>query len=312
MSIGWGDLFASGSIVDLNISLWSGRIQILEADLGIRSDAVTRALSLGHHRLVPAESFEAITKIAAKTKDSVDKHGMVFPFIRGARFIPEKNLVALVSKLEDHESKFAQAVNDFASIYESTADAMKPVIRRALEDATHALDKTAVNTTVDAAMERLIKKYPSADDVRDHFSMKWSIYAIRGPATDGIKQDVNEVSDVLKGMVSNLRGEVIEKLEGVLAVVSKGGTVQQRTIDSAIAVLDRVDGVNVFRDKVLEEQVGVLRQIIAGMAPGKKAENDGLLTKIEDVKKALETDIDKAVKEAEQRLTGLGRREIEV
>jgi hypothetical protein len=303
MDLIWSDLFASGSIVDVHVSQWSGRVQIRPSDFGLNSDAVEAALSLGHHRLVPRESFNAIGEVVANTKKTIDQHGISFPFIRGARFVPEKSLVTLLDRLKVQKELFDKATDVFIASYEQTVAAMRPVIWQALNDAARDPEIARV------AMSRIDQEYPSSSNMKSKFSLKWSVYAIQSPSSD-VPIDTDIVKDVLRGMVTDLRGEVSEKLGEVLKVISRGGTLQKRSVDSARAVLDRVESVSIFGDKTLTNQIKEIRKILDNIN-AKKVSQEEVLS-IEQIKGILETDIDAAVEAAEKSLTGLGQRKIQV
>ena len=86
-NVGWGALFLNGSVLDLDIGLWSAKTKILPSDFGISdSDEVKRALSLGTHRLFPKESFEEILSVVRDAKTATQYHSLPFPFVRGCGF----------------------------------------------------------------------------------------------------------------------------------------------------------------------------------------------------------------------------------
>jgi hypothetical protein len=63
-ALGWDNLFFSGSIVDLDINIWSARLSVRPADLGIEDTAAVReALGLGVVRLAPHKAFERLLAI---------------------------------------------------------------------------------------------------------------------------------------------------------------------------------------------------------------------------------------------------------
>src|SRR4051812_1170605 len=120
MTLGWNDLFFTGSVVDLAVSVWGARIQIKASDLGIEdSEEVRKALSLGSHRLVPPESLTAISAAAGKAQRAVDHHSLNFALIRGARYVPDTALPPLLEKLRVAREEFHGAVSAFLETYEA-------------------------------------------------------------------------------------------------------------------------------------------------------------------------------------------------
>lgn len=306
----WNDLFLSGSIVDLDVSRWTARTSTRAADLGIvNSDAVEKAMSLGNLRLIPADAFEGIDEITAKAKKSVEYYSQNFMMIRGARYVPAAKLDAVLAELEGHRTDYNAAVDAFVDAYEAKKSEMLPVLRKALNDAARTPEAAAV------ALDRLTAEYPSAADVRRKFGMRWNVYALQGSKQAGTSTVIADESEAVRGvvrdMVAQLRAEVTGKLSDVLALIQKGGKLQPRSIEAAVQVLDHVDNVNVLGDAELSAQVKALRRALESIEQGKRV-SDSTIMGLEQIKKSLETDIETAVAAAEERLTGVGRRKLEV
>ena len=100
-ALGWDNLFFSGSIVDLDINIWSARLSVRPADLGIEDTAAVReALGLGVVRLAPHKAFERLLAIRRAALKDVENSSFNFPFIRGARYVPEAKVESLLAKLD--------------------------------------------------------------------------------------------------------------------------------------------------------------------------------------------------------------------
>ncbi len=310
MALTWNDLFLSGSIVNLTTSNWTGREGITPADLGIEaSDAVDRALSLGNHRLVRAEAFAGIHGAHARARRAIDQHSLPFGFIWGARYVPEAQLASLSKRLRECMADFDREVAAFVTNYENEKAEMLPLIEKALKDAAKTPEAAA------AALERLKASYPSPAEVSARFAMRWNIYAIQGARTAGAQAALEEegatVRMALTEMISGLREEIAQKLNSVIALIKKGGKLEKRSIESANAVLDRVDAVNVLGDDLLTKQVRALRSMLAGLQPGEDI-SEGFIEQLGSIRQALEDDLADAAKAAEEKLTGFGRRLMEV
>lgn len=307
--ITWNDLFLSGSVVDLDFSRWRARTSVKAADLGIPdSNAVAAALTLGSHRLIPAAAFEKIDEIGAAAKRTVEHYSQNFAFIRGARYVPAAKLPDVMAKLEEHRKAFDAAVDTFVAEYETKKAEMLPTLRQALTDAAKTPE------AVEVALERLAAEYPTATAVRTKFALKWSVYALQGSKQQGttaaIQDEADAVRGVVRDMVAQLRAEVTGKLEDVLALIQKGGKLQPRSIEAAMSVLDHVDTVNVLGDETLAKQVRSLRSALTSIEQGRRVP-DATVMGLEQIKKALQSDIDEAVAAAEEQLTGVGRRKLE-
>lgn len=308
--ISWTDLFLAGSIFHLRTSSWRAREQIKAADLGIKDTAeVTQALALGQHRLIPGEAFKPIEAAIDAARKAIEDASLPFMFIPGARYVPEKNSTTLLAKLKVCRGAYDDAVAAFIEAYPATSAQMMVTIKRAIEDATRDPE------TVDAAFQRVVSHYPTAADLAERFRMSWSIYAIQGPKASGAsaaaEAEADTVRSVVREMVSGLREEVTTKLAGVLKLIQTGGKLQERSVESALAVLDRVESVNILGDEVLTTQVRSLRAALKNIETGKRI-SDATVAGLETIKVELEKGIADAAAAAEAKLSGQGRRRLKI
>ena len=308
---GWSDLFLSGSVVDLDIKLWSGRTQIKAADFGIEDSAeVQKALSLGTHRLLPKEAFDNIMDIVRLAKRTVDWHSLNFPFVRGARYVPANKLPPLIAKLKTIRDLFDGAVAIFVANYNATKTLMLPVLEKALNDAAHT-PEAAQN-----ALARLKTEYPAPEAAKEKFRLSWAVYAISAPkdakSTEAIATETEAVKSIVKSMVMELREEFSEKVGKIAKVVARGGVIPEKMVESAVEVMGRVESMNVMGDEVLRQQVGILRGILTAAEANSRKTVGISETTLADIEKAIEQSADEAVRAAEEALTGMGRRKMGV
>lgn len=303
--LAWDALFFQGSVVDLDITTWTARLGIKPSDLGIENTTEVRmALSLGSHRLAPKKSFDSILEIARDAKRVVEWHSINFPFIRGARYIPEKKMEQLMEKLRGLRSDFNAAADEYADRYDEIKAAMIPVIRKALLDA--ACDN------IDASMERILSQYPTRIEVRSKFKLSWNVYAIRGAksqaAAEAVEQESENVKSVVREMVVQLREEFTEKVAIIAKQVARGARLKGNTISSSREVLARIEEMNLFGDSDLSRQIDALRAVLDRAESMDKSGE--LAPDLDSIQSALDVSLEEAVANAENYLTGLGRRRI--
>jgi len=307
--VGWDNLFLTGSVLDLDVSKWYARTKIKAADLGIEdSPEVHQVLSLGNHRLIPAEAFEEILKAERAAKRTVDYYSLNFPFVRGARYVPEQRMKDLTERLRAHKESFDEAVEKFVAAYDANKAAMLPTIEKALQDAA----RTSVAAVF--AFDRIRDAYPSAEEVRAKFGIRWNIYAIRAPKSAATAQaamdETESVKGIIRSMVGQLRDEFTEKVGAIMNAVAKAGKIPTTTIESAREVIQRIEDMNVLGDQELADQCRRFKEVI------EKAETNGAYTvrgasaDLTEIKKAIDKSMEDAVADAEKSLTGVGRRKI--
>jgi hypothetical protein len=307
-ALSWNALFLSGSVVSLSISLWRARAKILPSDLGIEDTAeVKAALSLGCHRLAPASAFDEILRISREAQKAIDQLSMNFGLIKGARFIPEKNLAVLLERLHALKAEFYVAAKEFATNYDPMREGQLPVIKAALEAAT-------TPAIAKAAYDRLVAEYPTAAQVLAKFSFSHSTYSVTSPksaeAGKFAAEETEEVKSIVADMVKQLRDETSETLKTVMSLATKGGKLNKRTIEAAQETIGRIRGLNILGDHVLNDQLDAMEKALAAVDRAKVG--DGFVQGLNAIQATLETSIADAVAQAEKTLTGVGHRSIEV
>ena len=308
MSLNWNQLFLTGTVVTLKTSRWSARIQLKPSDLGIEdSDEVQSALSLGCHRLAPAKAFEGIREWTNAARRLVDRYSLNFGLIRGARYVPDAHMEKLMAKLREYRANHDSAVEEFIANYEKVKAEQMPIIEKALKDAAKDEESAA------RAFERIQAEYPSADEVRAKFGLRWSVYTVQGAksaaAVTTAADEAQDVKEMISEMVGQLRTDFADKVKDLLSMVKKGGKLSRTSVESALEVLDRVESLNVLGDSVLSGQVQSLRSALAGIDTGSRVEDD-FVEGLETIEKELAESVERAVIDAEKNLTGLGRRKI--
>lgn len=312
--LGWSDLFISGSVVDVDFGYWSARTKIKEADLDIDdSPEVHKALALGSHRLAPKDAFQKIHEIMFAAKRRIDNLSFNFPFIRGARYVPDVKISEAMENLRRFRDDYNEEADRFVARYGAIKAEMLPVIRKALVDAT------GNEEVAKAAYDRVLAMYPPPDEVRAKFYMKWNIYSVSGAkseaAGEALAEENESVKSIVRSMVEQIREEFAERVGAVLAAVAKGGKLNAKTIESTRDVMARVESMNLFGDRILADQVSKLRSVVdSAEADGKilTTKKSGYLNDLTAIQGNIERSIEEAVAEAETNLTGMGRRKFSI
>jgi hypothetical protein len=314
MTISWNDLFTKGTLINFSTHLWRARIQLTPEDLGIdKTEEVVKAISFGCHRLAPAKAFEQINSIVRTWLISIEEHSLAFPLIKGVRFVPDTQIVELQEKLETYQRYFNQAVLDFLDDYSNMQDEMIPVIKTALNDAAKNQE------AAEMAIDRIIAEYPSAKKVASKFGLEWNFFNITLPVSDEAVKTAKSatplIKETLESMILELRRELSDKVSNLITLATKAKSGQsrskeglgQKSIRSALAVLDKVARLNVLNDPLLEQQTNVLKQLLEN-----PSDIGYIANELISVKNSLEEDVEKATTRAEQKLTGMGNRRIKL
>jgi len=302
----WFDLFSTGSLCDLDISLWHGLVRLKPKDLGIESTQEVRtALTFGHERLLPKRVLQPIFKAAAEARKAVEFNSINFPLVPGSRFVPKNRRRALDRTLDDCRKEFQRELDVLVKSYDQERQNMQPVLERALTDA--AKDTGAVQ----AAMDRVNLSYPGADALRNNFSIGWKFFAIASAMDGSPTEDAAAVKEVIGDLVKKLRAEVTDKADDILGLVARGGKLTQKTYNSALKVCERLESVNILGDRQLDAAVKAIREAVrqASSADTDKA-GEILVNGLGPLKEQLEKSREEAAAEAADRICGLGKRRL--
>lgn len=314
--LSWGSIFQAGSVVDLDVKIWTAKLGIKPQDLGIlNSPEVAKAISLGCYRLAPKESFDKVREVAARARRAVEYSSFHFAFIRGARFTPEPKLGKLLAELSFCKGEFGEVADEYCfQEYEGNRVEMLPIIRKACSDASKDPE------VVEAAFSRILSLYPTKEEVRKKFSMSWTIYAIKGAQTlaaaEVAGQETENVKSIVRDMVLQLREEVSDRVGAVMGAFAKGAKIPKKTIDATRETIKRVDEMNIFNDRELSDQIRKLSLIVdraENYEPILKGVPDGgIIGELASIQVSIEQSVEEAVQAAEESLTGLGKRKLDL
>jgi hypothetical protein len=150
-------------------------------------------------------------------------------------------------------------------------------------------------------------EYPSASAVRGKFKMKLPAPKVF-KSSPNLGDETEDVREVLNEMLEELYKELREQLTAIINQASKGGSLQERTIESMRGILDRVTDLNFVGDVTLTRQVDSIRRYLLNV--NRKAVEEGFIDGLTKAREELSVSVEEATKEAEAKLTGLGRRKL--
>jgi len=303
----WADLFANGSLIDLDVSIWDGLIRMRPEDLGIdRSEAVTAALTFGHQRLVPKETLQAIRDHAYKARQAVDGYSIPFRLVPGSRYLPKLNREIVQAELENLNNKFMAAVNQFLAEYEANKATQIVVLREALREA--AKDRSAV----EPAMARIEREYPTEDQLRERFELSWKTYSIAAPQDGSANgNEGNVIKEELESMITRLREQLVERVRSIVELATRGGKITTKTYNSTEALCAKLESLNVFGDEGLASAIAAVRKAIAA-ASATDAPGTPLIQGLEQVEKELAKSREDAIAAAANRMAGTAERRFQL
>lgn len=261
-------LFDSGNLlVDLNVTRWSGQVQLTEEDLrkaGVLKDgrqvastgptqageappvleqeAIPDALvKLGWKRLIPKDERHRLGLTPSRARAFLDSWALPFP-ISGVRFIPAKNVEIVLSTLEQYRIQDQQIVDEFLSRYDQIRTGTierYPEFREALEGA-----------------------YPPIQEVRAKFSFKHRCFVVDEADTAASANIGNDTEAWFADLVSLLRNEVLTVVKRVTEKMAKGDPLGKPTLESLTRVFEQFIRRDLCQDDTVREAIVQAQHIL--------------------------------------------------
>lgn len=269
-------LFTDGSLVDIDISMWTGEKRLQPEDLGIPKESVPKAFTLGSKKLLPQEVRAKFKNLDYEARKLLDSKSVSFPF-GGARFVPKKAMLEFIEEMDKLQQKFQKIVDDLIKNYNK----YKLDIRSEYVAAAHkaydrlsklkGFDKTR-DEYINEFLERVDAFYPEVDKIRDKFSMDYHVFQVALPdITQASYEDIvseqkkinmmekaftNKINRKIEEFAQNMIEEIRTKAELVLVRVNdnmaRGGRVSEATLRMLRNMISNYQSMNVIGDTVFE------------------------------------------------------------
>ncbi len=307
----WSALFSQGTLIDTDISQHRFQVRILPEDIGIPdSSALKDAIDPGHNKLISKEYLDPINQVIYKIKKTVDLNSLCFPLVEGARYIPLARRDEVLTQLREHKSEFNSCVEKLITDYEAAKEKQIPKIKEALRQYVSSKPLEEQETIIQNAMQRVISKYPTAEEVRRKFCVSWKAFSISAPVdqktAEALEEETKDVRDVVHEMIASLREELVKKIDDVLKVAQSHENLPSTTQESVESVLTRLEGMNILGDSALNTAIRQMRSIVgSGNMTNISQELVGLRSELED-------SAEEAKKAAEDKLTSMGKRSLDL
>lgn len=317
MSIKWSDLFAQGTLVDTDISQCRFNRKLNPEDVGMSTtvglDNNEQNKSKLDFSLIKSNEPELgdIASSINKVKKLVDANSLSFPLVEGARYIPKTRVATVLATLKEIKDEFNESVSKLADKYTTIRD--KNINRLRGEIAEYTKGKDESLTLTETALQKLLASFPTADDIRHKFNITWKAFSIAAPVdqqtAEAVEEETQSVKDVVKEMVRNLRQDLIDRVNAVLSLASKNAdfeTLHGKTREAVEDTCKRIKELNILGDSELNTAIGRLETII------QSDNSKEVLANLTDLKVSLEGSLEGAVKTVTDKLTSVGKRNLDL
>ena len=267
-------LTREGVLLSVSVRYYRAAKKLQASDLGLDADDVTdRLISLGHKRLLPKEVLAPLALVESRVHSLVDAN--TFPFLGGiARFLPNKRLSEVTSRLHELEAEFNREQTRFSVRYSSLRE-------QALIEWREQARK--LSSRPEQIVASVSAAFPQPDRLARHFGFSIGMFQIRAPealdmtfiqeseqrgiiearaqAAAEAKQRISEgVQNFVGDCVTSLREQTAKLCEEMLQSFKDGKTgVHQRTLNRLSEFITSFRAMNFSNDAELERQLEHVR-----------------------------------------------------
>ena len=269
--------FKSGILIHVKICAWTGKQQLTPEDLGIPKDKIPSSFELGKKPMVPPSIIGAL-----KHQDYLARkllEGLSLPYIFGsARFLPKTNVIEFFDKYKVIEDCYARLVEDLVTNFQNYKFAVRADFVEAAKTAHERLSMQASYTTpldeyINSFIERIEKKYPRVEDIREKYDMSYTMIQAELPdlaeaSIDDVSEEAQKVRLIQEAYkkkhmkqlekhaedtVKYIRDIAKDVIDDLISSLSQGKKWTEKTMDKIEDAITRFTKVNVIKDVILEE-----------------------------------------------------------
>jgi hypothetical protein len=240
-------LFKDGVLVELHVKRWSGAAPLLPGDIDKKK--LPKAFRLGRKLLVDPATLAGARNIELRARYYIEQSSFRFP-VSGARFVPVKALPDLLERVNQEKQEFFQWVDTYD--YEKAK-------REWLEANEDVRDK-------------LLPHYPEERKVKSSFD--WSLEMFQLSEWKHVsKEDASilaaqwnrAVSELIQGVVDDLKGVLLGACSNLVAKLQGGEVVNPRTLASARQSLEKFRTLNWIGIQELDQEISLLHSLLQGL-----------------------------------------------
>jgi hypothetical protein len=320
------DPLATGILLKLDITVWTGSAALSAPDLGLDPGTVAAHYTLGRKRLVPKAALDPIATIVRQARYVLD--GLSHALPDGSRLVLEVATPEVEAQLTRARERFGAAVEAFLAAYPRWRADMRPewdaAARAAWQTAGRPGDAAPFVT---AFLARVDAAYPTADALRRKFDFFWWTYTLRLAGSERVElaglaeaerarrtADVAyraeveaRIADALERSLAGFRAQVADACQAVLTHLQSGRPLRDGALERLRRTIRRFRCLNVVEDDGLEQQLAAFEHAcLAGV-------DAAALSQAPDLRSTLQSIVDATTAELPRsHLTGRALRRFDV
>ncbi len=268
-------LTREGVLIKVSVRFWRGCKKLKAEDIGLKSSDVSdRLISLGHKRLLPRESTQQLALLEGRAHALIE--GNTFPFLNGlAHFLPNARLQEVTQRLNEIETEFWQAKDEFLRRYTS--------LRQSASSEWQSLAQKLVDDP-DRLLATIEASFPLPQQMNRFYGFETQLFQVSVPESLGVElittaeqqqvisarqqaaQDAGakirqDVQTFVADCVASLREQTAVLCQEMLTSIGTSETgVHQKTLNRLVRFIDQFKQMNFANDVEMERQLERVRK----------------------------------------------------
>lgn len=250
------NIFEKGVLVQLAISLWTGRTK-LDPQL-ISKEADPEFLRASKY-LIARDYMKPLEQIRNKARDFVYRKTLPFP-ITGILFIPRQMLLEVDEELTRQKNSFNEAVTDFISQYKSYVEMAKDHLKGLWNQ----------------------DDYPQ--NIAGKFDFQWMFFNIDAPGKKSLitpeiyDREVNKFQQTMlefqETAVATLRATFAEMVDHLVDRLDNDKVFRDSSVNHFKEFLEDFQKLDIVNDTEIRELVDRCRELLSGTRPQDLRDNE--------------------------------------
>jgi len=262
-------LFKDGKLVQIHIAKWGMHCQLSKEDLGLEEEALPTIFKLGNKMLVKKEVLAKFTSLEQKARTYLKLNSHEFP-IAQAHFVPRKNLISVINKLQQYKREYEVLIEDFVTNYNTYKEEMLaayPDYREKLEPFYPAVESVRVKFSFDISIFEvsLPKKFKETDllaiQAKDAAIADLKV-RYEQEMENQYQKGIANINNFLSQTVGELRGQIVEIFETVASKIRKREVISKTNLNSLKNVIDNFRNLDFLDDKAINSKLDPVVELI--------------------------------------------------
>jgi hypothetical protein len=282
------DLLATGLLLKLDVTVWTGSAALSAPDLGLDPASIAAHYTLGRKRLVPKQALDPLAAIVRQTRYALES--LSHPLPDGSRFILAASAPEVEAQLRRGQGRFNAGVAAFLEAYPAHRAAMATEWAAAAAAAWRTAGCPGDGTAfIEVFLTRIAAAAPTLTELRRKFDFFWWTYSLQLGGIERVElagaadaertrrardaayraEAEARIGAALERSLVGFRAQVAEACTAVLAHIRSGRPLREGSVERLRRTIRRFRALNFVDDDTLARELAAFEQAcLNGLDPG--------------------------------------------